>query len=102
MARLGKVITAPNSPTPREIEIQEFANSNLEPELLRQRAITLLTVASKELLRDVRGLTPEDQAKFLDRVDQVCRGDPLFSLEILISSFLRRYIRLLTCKPRDL
>lgn len=100
MARPGKVVATPYNSTRGETAIQEFANSNLTPELLRQRAATLLD--SKELLRDVRGLTPEDQAKFLDRVDQVCRGDPLFFLEIIPPLILQRHIRLSTRKMRNL
>jgi len=50
--------------------VREFANNNLILEQSRRRAAYLLN--SKELPRDLRELTPEDQAKFVDKVDQVC------------------------------
>ena len=29
-------------------------------------------LSSRELLRNVRGLAPEDQTKFIEKVDKVC------------------------------
>ena len=72
MARKSDIIAAPHDPTREKAAIQEFANSDLTPEQLRQRAPVLLN--SNELLRNIPGLTPEEQTKFLDRVDQVCRS----------------------------
>ena len=77
MAGPGRVVATPRDSTRGETSIQEFANSSLTPELLKQRAATVLD--SKELLRDVQGLRPGDQTKFVDKVDQVCRGDRFFS-----------------------
>ena len=71
MARTNKPVAAPRNSTRGEVAIQEFANSNSTSEQLRQRAAPLLN--SKELLRNVLGLTPEDQTKFVDKVDQVGR-----------------------------
>ena len=53
-------------------EAREFANSALTPEQSRQRAGPLLN--SKDLLREFRALIPEDQTKFIDKVDKVRRG----------------------------
>ena len=64
MVKTKKAVTIPRNPA-----IQEFANNSLTSEQLRQRAAPLLN--NKELLRDVRGLTREDQKKFADKVDQV-------------------------------
>lgn len=70
MARKSGAAT-PNNPTRGEATLQEFANGDSSPEQLRQRAALLLD--SKELLRDVQGLTPKDQTKFVDKIDQVRR-----------------------------
>jgi len=70
MARTSKAVaSAPRDSTRGEAAIQEFANSNSTSDQLRQRAAHLLN--SKDLLRNVWGLTPEDQMKFVDKVDQV-------------------------------
>ncbi|KAF9643163.1 kinase-like protein [Thelephora ganbajun] len=50
------------------IEIQEFALSNLTPEASRRQTAFLLN--NKDLVRDVLKLTPEDQVKFIDKIDQ--------------------------------
>jgi len=97
MARTSKTVVAPRGSTRGEVAIQEFANSNLPSEQLRQQAGPLLT--SKELLRNVWGLPPEDQTKFVDKVDQVRRDRLLFPLEIIFL-FLQRHIRPLTRKMR--
>jgi hypothetical protein len=72
MARKSSAAT-PNNPTRGEAILQELANSNSSPEQLMQQAAPLLN--SKELLRDVQGLTPKDQTKFVDKIDQVRRLD---------------------------
>jgi hypothetical protein len=53
-----------------ETAILEFTNSNLPPEFLRQRAAHW--IVNEELLPEIRGLAPEEQTKFVDKVDQVC------------------------------
>ena len=73
MARASKADTTRRNPSRGEAAIQEFANTNSAPELLRQRAALLLD--SKELLQNIRRLTPEGQTKFLEKADQVCH-DP--------------------------
>ena len=57
------------NPTHEEPAIRAFANSNLTPGGSKRQAASFLN--SKELLRDFRGLSPEDQTKFLDKADQV-------------------------------
>ena len=99
MAKTSKPIAAPRNPTRGEAAIQEFANSSLTPEQLKQRAAPLLN--NKELVRDVQGLTREDQAKFVDKVDQVGQSDSFFSLEIFPPSFLQRRIRPSTRKMQN-
>jgi len=71
MSRKNSTIAVPHNST-REAAIREFANSDSTPEQLRQRAPVLLY--NKELLRNVPGLTPVEQTRFLDKVDQVCRS----------------------------
>ena len=60
----------PQSLTRGEAPFREFANTSLTPEQSKQRAAPLLN--SNDLLRNVLALTPEDQTKFMDKVDQVC------------------------------
>ena len=67
---MAKKNDAANS-TNGEAQVVEFANSNLSLEMLTRRATVLLT--TKNLVRIVRELTPGDQAKFLDKLDQVCQ-----------------------------
>ena len=71
MARKSNTAAALQSSTRGETPFREFANTSLTPEQSRRRAVPLLN--SKDLLRNVRALTPEDQAKFIDKLDQVCR-----------------------------
>lgn len=71
MIRTNNAATASRDPIQGEAAIQEFANSRLSPAQLRKLAAPLLR--SKELLRDVQKLTPEDQMNFVNKVDQVCR-----------------------------
>jgi len=80
MSRKSNTVAVPHNPTRGETSTREFANSNLTPEQSRQRAGTLLN--SKELPQNIRGLTPEDQTKFVDKVDQVSRDRSFFSVEI--------------------
>jgi len=74
MTKKTKAVAALRNSTRGETAIREFANSNLTLEQLKPRAAVLLN--NKELLRNVPGLTPEEQTKFLDRVDQVRRSCP--------------------------
>ena len=67
---MAKKNDAANS-TNGEAQVLEFANSNLSLEMLTRRATVLLT--TKNLVRIARELTPGDQAKFLDKLDQVCQ-----------------------------
>ena len=89
---MAKKNDAANS-TNGEAQVLEFANSNLSLEMLTRRATVLLT--TKNLVRIVRELTPGDQAKFLDKVDQVCQ---VVLIEILRSCILRRHTTLWTGK----
>ena len=99
MSRTSKIVVAPRGSTRGEVAIQEFANSNLPSEQLRKRAVPLLT--SKELLRIVWGLPPEDRTKFVDKVDQVRRNRLLFPLGTISSLFPQRHIRPSTRKMRN-
>ena len=76
MVKQSRATTTPQHSTGGATPIQEFANGNLLPETLIQQASTLLT--SKDLVRNLQGATQEDQTRFLDKVDQVCRDLPLF------------------------
>ena len=91
MARTDKVVS-----TPYNAAIQEFLNSNATPKRLRQRAAALLS--GKELLRNVRGLTPEDQSRFVDKLDQVCRNGSFFFIKIPFIISTKAYP---TISPRD-
>ena len=102
MARTTRPVATPRNPTRGEAAIQEFANSSLTSEQLKQRATPLLN--SKELLRDVQGLTPEDQTRFVDKVDQVGRDGSSFSPKNLPSIIFCEgisYHRLAKCKIRN-
>ena len=84
--RTGKVFATSQNPTRGEAAILEFVNNDLTTELSRQRAVPLLK--SKNLLRDVQGLTLEGRARFIDKVDEVGRGGLIFPLQVLLSLFL--------------
>ena len=86
VTRTGKVFATSQNPTRGEAAILEFVNSDLAPELSRQRAVPLLK--SKNLLRDVRGLTLEGRARFVDKVDEVGRSGLIFSL---FKSYFHRF-----------
>jgi hypothetical protein len=77
MVRKNSAAAVSRDPSQGETAIQEFANSSLSPEQLERRAAPLLN--SRELLQDVQRLTPEEQTKFVNKVDQVCRYGPSFS-----------------------
>ena len=64
--------SALQDPTNGEAPIWEIANSNLTSEQLRRRAAPLLI--GKDILRSVLSLSPEDQARFIDKVGHVCRN----------------------------
>jgi len=81
----------------RGAPIQEFANVTLSPERTKQRAAALLK--NKALLRKVAAVTLEDQTKFIDKVDQVCRSGRFSSL--VASLFLSRHFRHSTRKTQD-
>ena len=67
----------------------EFANGNLEPEALKKRASALLS--SRDLPRNLLGLTLRDQVAFLEKVDQVCRNDFFFAFETFYMLFSKAY-----------
>lgn len=71
MSGKSSTVAVPHNP------IREFANSNLTPKQSRQRASTLLN--DGELARNVQELTTGEQARFLDKVDQVRRDHSFFS-----------------------
>lgn len=66
----------PDNSTGGGTPIQVLANDNFLPERSRQQASALLT--NKHLVCNLQGMRPEDQRKFLDKVDQVCRRLPHF------------------------
>jgi hypothetical protein len=72
MSGVRKAVDVPSIAARGEFTVHEFINSTLPPEQLKLIAVYLLN--SEELPRRVRGLTPENQVRFLDRVNQVRRG----------------------------
>ena len=94
MSKKNNVATASRSSTRVDSQILEFASNDLSPEQFTQRAIFFLT-AFRDLTRNVLGLPPGDQAKFVDKIDQVCQHA---LLEILGSSLLQRHFVLWTRK----
>ena len=71
MSKNNNAATTSRSSTRVDAQILEFANDNLAHEALTQRATFFLT-SFKDLVRNVLELPPEDQAKFVDKIDQVC------------------------------
>ena len=71
MARATKDSTR-QDPVQLEAMVREFLNSNAPTERLRELARLLLT--NGDILRVIRELTPEDQGRFVDKVDQVRRS----------------------------
>ena len=65
--------------TREEPGVHEFINSNLP--LGRLEAMVIFFLNNQELIRMVLGLTPEDQERFVHRVDQVRQGRCLFSVQ---------------------
>jgi len=59
--------------TKEEPGVHEFTNSNLPPEQLRAMVVYFLKLKHQDLIRMVLGLTPEDQERFVHKVDQVRR-----------------------------
>lgn len=94
MSKKNNAATTSRSSSRVDSQLLEFANTDLPLETLTQRAIPLLTT-SKDLAGNVLGLTPGDQARFVDRVDLVCQ-DALH--ENLDFSLLRRHSVLWTRK----
>ena len=56
--------------------IRRFASSESSPEILREQAAPLL--AHKDLVSTIRGMESEIQTGFIDNVDKVRQGLPLF------------------------
>ena len=71
MSRKSNAAVALQKSTNGGTALREFAYSDLTQEQSKQRASLLLD--SKDLLRNVRGLAPEDQTRFIDKADQVRR-----------------------------
>ena len=69
MTKKNNVVAATHNSTVGGNPVQEILNVDLPPEALRLRVAIVLT--SKDLLRNILGLTPQDQTKFLDKADQV-------------------------------
>ena len=78
MTRKNGTAAAPQDSTRAETSFRDFAYNNMTPKQLRKRAAPLLS--SRELLRNVRGLGPEDQTKFIEKDDQACQDSCSFSL----------------------
>ena len=96
MAKKSNAAPAIQDPARGETPFREFTNANLTPEQSKQRAAPLLN--NKELLQNVRALTPRDQTKFIDKVDQVCTDGRIFFLEIYPPLFPQRHFQLSICK----
>ena len=84
MVKTTKATTSPRNPTRAETAIQEYANSTLTSEHSRQQAAILLS--SKELLRNVQGLSQAVQTKFVDKVDKVRQNGPFFPPNVSLIS----------------
>ena len=84
-----------------ETAILAFMNGDLLLDQLKQQAARFLV--NGELLHEIKGLTSEEQTKFVDKVDQVSRHGPfsLQPLELSPSRSLERYIRPSVHKTRD-
>lgn len=81
MARTNKLVATACNPIRGESVISdwEIVDSNPTPEPLRQQAAVFLD--SERLLLNIRGLTPEDQIKLLEKVDKVYSDGSFFYLE---------------------
>ena len=65
MAGKNNATATPRNSTSEGTPAQEFLNNNFPPELLEER------VGGMHLVQKILRMTPEDQVKFLDKVDQV-------------------------------
>ena len=70
MARRNNTAGTPHNPTRGEASLREFANGDLTPDMVRQRAA--ISLSSKDLVRNALGLTPEERQRLIDKFDQVC------------------------------
>lgn len=73
---IGRAFAATGDPIRGETAILKFTNSELPPEFLRQQAA--YWIVNEQLLPEIRRLTLEEQTKFLDKADQVCRDESPF------------------------
>lgn len=78
--------TASRSSTSVDAQILEFANSSLSLKQLTRRAVSVLTTF-KDSPQTVLDLTPGDQEKCVDKIDQACQR----LLEILGPSLPQRH-----------
>ena len=87
-----------SNPTGGGAPIQQFLNSELPPGTLRQQSAKLLT--SKDLVRNIRGMSREDQKKFIDKADQVHLISSSFLSGPLLYYFYKDipYFRLTKCE----
>jgi hypothetical protein len=69
MAKKNNAVPTSHNATGRGTPIRDILNGDLPSEALRLRAGPLLT--GKDLVRNIMAMTPQDQAEFLDKVDQV-------------------------------
>ena len=91
----------PHNSTRGEALLREFANNDLSPDALRQRASILLS--SKDLVRNAMGLTPEERARLIDKFDQVRWLTCPFPRKSLIRYFCEgiSHYRLAKCENFD-
>ena len=73
----------------KAVQIQQFANSNITLEELRGQAGVLLS--NRDISRSALGISPEDQTKLVDKLDQVCRDPPFFSQDLGLIAFQKAY-----------
>ena len=99
MSRRGNPAAALQNSTSGEAPFREYAYSNLTPEQSKQRAALLLD--SRDLLRNVQGLAPEDQTRFIDKVDQVSKSSLIRISHDRLSFLLRRRTRASTYEMRN-
>lgn len=88
MSRRGNTAASLQNSTNRETSFRAFAYNNLTPEKAKRWAAILLD--HKDLLQNIHELPPEDQTRFINKVDQVCRTWLIPSPIIYLSSFLRK------------
>jgi len=96
-----KIVKTVGTSAREESQIYVIINDNLLPEQLREMAVSLLN--SKELMRLVEGLPPEDQERFLMRVDRVSQNPRAVVLpRNLLSLLPQRLFRLSTLQLQSL